>query len=188
MNKSRLLQFARLLKCVKEVNTDKGLLVSDGDINVGTDIFITDENGNLVPAIDGEYITEGMKITVESGIVKAIEEIAVNNEEPVEEPMAEEGAETPADAPKDEPVEQPTEPGDKDTEIAEKEAKIEELQKALDEANQKLADAENKIAELEEKLKEPVEEPVEPQYSKMQKNADKMTEHLKAVAAFKIGK
>lgn len=74
LNKSKLLAFAKLIKCVQEVNTNNGVLISEGEIAVGTEVFIADENGDLAPATDGVYETENVIYTIESGIVTAIEE------------------------------------------------------------------------------------------------------------------
>lgn len=179
MTKQRLLQFARLIKCISEVNTDKGLLVTDAEMAVGVEVFQTGEDGNLAPAADGEYETEKQVITIESGIVKAIVEkqTEITEEEIVEEEIVEEVVEEekleeekqPAEDEKEEEVEEQTEPDEKDAKIAELEAKIEELVK------------ENE--ELKKKLEEPVEEPIEEQFSKAEKREAVKKAKLDALAA-----
>lgn len=55
-----------------EVNTDKGRLIWDGeeDLREGFDVYTEDEEGNRVPAADGEYKTEdGKTIVVVDGKV-----------------------------------------------------------------------------------------------------------------------
>lgn len=47
--------FRDLMKLGK-VETDNGVLIYEGDVlEVGTEVFIEDENGNIVPAPDGQY-------------------------------------------------------------------------------------------------------------------------------------
>lgn len=47
--------FKDLMKLGK-VETDNGVLIYEGDVlTEGTEVFIEDENGNIVPAPDGQY-------------------------------------------------------------------------------------------------------------------------------------
>ena len=47
--------FRDLMKLGK-VETDNGVLIFEGDVlTEGTEVFIEDENGNIVPAPDGQY-------------------------------------------------------------------------------------------------------------------------------------
>ena len=47
--------FRDLMKLGKG-ETDNGVLIYEGDVlEVGTEVFIEDENGNIVPAPDGTY-------------------------------------------------------------------------------------------------------------------------------------
>lgn len=178
INKTRLLQFARLLKMMQEVNTDNGVLISETDIVVGTEVFIADENGDLVPATDGEYENENVIYTIESGIVTAIEEKTEPIEEPVEEPTEPVVEENATEEPIEEPAEEPTATDEKDARIAELEAEIETL-------NQRIAELEAENEELKKKLEEPVEEPIEEQTTLMTKE-DKRKAKLNALAdAFK---
>lgn len=178
INKTRLLQFARLLKMMQEVNTDNGVLISETDIVVGTEVFIADENGDLVPATDGEYETQNVIYTIQSGIVTAIEEKTEPIEEPVEEPTEPVVEENATEEPIEEPAEEPTATDEKDARIAELEAEIETL-------NQRIAELEAENEELKKKLEEPVEEPIEEQTTLMTKE-DKRKAKLNALAdAFK---
>lgn len=83
---------AKLLKFLTEdedfqlrsMTTDRGILQWDGedDLKVGDEVFIED-NGELTPAADGEYITtEGTTIVVAEGKVTEIREV---EEEPAQE-------------------------------------------------------------------------------------------------------
>lgn len=59
------------------VTSDKGTLKWDGDgaIKVGDTVTIVAEDGTETSAEDGEYVTAELKIEIEGGIVKSIEEI-----------------------------------------------------------------------------------------------------------------
>lgn len=55
MNVNVMKLFRSLMKLGK-VETDNGVLIYEGDVlEVGTEVFIEDENGNIVPAPDGQY-------------------------------------------------------------------------------------------------------------------------------------
>ena len=94
-------ELAKLLIKYSVVKTDKAVLEYDGeDLVAGMDAFITDENGDKVPAEDGEYVTEDNKvITVKDGKVETIvdkaaevdaEEEEKKEDEPMVEPIVEE--------------------------------------------------------------------------------------------------
>ena len=101
--KALLMQYAA-------VSTDKGNLIYNTDtLEVGSEVFVEDENGENVPAADGEYTLEdGRTIKVEGG---KITEIEAKEEEPAmpaapampaEEQMVDEmpaEPETPAETP-----------------------------------------------------------------------------------------
>ena len=81
------LKLAKMLNIKFEsVTTDKATLHYDGELEVGSEVFEYDEEGNLLIPDDGIYETEDKTITVEDGIVTAIED-KVEEEEPVEEPV-----------------------------------------------------------------------------------------------------
>lgn len=81
------LKLAKMLNIKFEsVTTDKATLHYDGELEVGSEVFEYDEEGNLLIPDDGVYETEDKTITVEDGIVTAIED-KVEEEEPVEEPV-----------------------------------------------------------------------------------------------------
>lgn len=64
------------------VTSDKGTLKWDGDeaIKVGDTITIVAEDGTESSAEDGEYVTAELKIEIENGAVKSIEEIEKEDE------------------------------------------------------------------------------------------------------------
>lgn len=126
-------KLAKLLLQFATVKTDKAVLEYDSEeLAVGTEVFITDENGERKPAEDGNYVTEDEKtIVVADGKVAEIlekeNEIEPEEETPAEEPTEEVTAEE--EVTEETPAEEPTE-GPKD-ELNERltalEAKVEEL-------------------------------------------------------------
>ena len=147
--KTKLLKLAKMLLNFKMIESDKGTLIIDSELIVGAEISIEDENGNVIPAADGEYIVDNQKITVEGGKVSEIEQIepeqpeetATETEEKLEEETATE-TET-----------ETNEPDEKDLRIAELEGLLKDRDAIIEELTQKLK-------ELEEKLNKPVEDPV----------------------------
>ena len=140
----------RLLMEFNTLSTDKAELYweEDTELMVGYKVFVEDESGNKVPAMDGEYISDENKIKVAGGVVTEIEKKEVDDvpaevpaekkEDVMEEPAKEEPAkEEPA---KEEPA--PEEPKDDNTE------KVAELEKKVADLETKLADLEAKLAEI----------------------------------------
>ena len=85
---------------------------SEEDLREGLEVFVDDENGELIPAPNGVYETEdNKKIEVEDGVVKDIEdpeaEVAPENEN-LADPAAEPAAEPAADPAEDKPAEPQT--------------------------------------------------------------------------------
>lgn len=83
------LKLAKMLNIKFEsVTTDKAVLHYDGELEVGSEVFEYDEEGNLLIPEDGVYETEDKTITVEDGIVTAIEDkVEEEPAEPTEEPV-----------------------------------------------------------------------------------------------------
>lgn len=173
----------RLLMEFNTLSTDKAELYweEDTELMVGYKVFVEDESGNKVPAMDGEYISDENKIKVAGGTVTEIERREVDDmpvnvpaekKDTMEEPVKEEPA-------KEEPKEEPAmeEPKDDNTE------KVAELEK-------KVADLETKLADLEAKLAEiattPAAQPVIDEFEnirKIGKTGDKNLDKRLAIAA-----
>ena len=164
MKKNILVKLAKMLLKFEDIATEEGVtLTVEGDLEVGKEVFTTDDNGDVVPAPDGEYNYENKVITVAEGVVTAI----TDKEAPVETPE-----ETPAEEPVVEEAEEETPAEDeKDKKIAELTARIAELE------------AEN--AELKAKLDEPAEEPVDEEF-KNQNHEDELTAQDKAANIVKF--
>jgi len=84
-------------------STDKGVIFSEGEIEIGADVFGLDENGERVALEDGEYIRENDVIVVAGGKITEIREI----EAPAEESTEESGDEGEHPAPVEGEEEQP---------------------------------------------------------------------------------
>ena len=159
MMNSKLLKLARMIVNLSEIKTNKGELISETVIEVGSEVFIEDANDMLVAAPDGEYVTQDeVTIVVADGKVVEIREKEIEEqpteEQPVEEPLAEEPVE-------EQPVEQPTEqPDEKDAEIAKLQAQIEELNSIIAEKDEEIGRLK---AELEKSDSKPAEEQLKSQ-------------------------
>lgn len=141
-----------------EVKTDKSVLVFDGEeLKEGMEVFVLDEEGNAVPAADGDYTTEDGKIikVVEGKVSEIVDPEAEVSEEPVQEEIAqEENVEVePVDTPEDENMETSVE-----DRIAALESRLAEFTEGLNAIINSIAALEERIAGVEGKLAK-VEEP-----------------------------
>ena len=149
-----------------EVATDKAVLVFDGEELVeGMEVFVIDENGDAVPAADGDYATEdGKTIKVVEGKVAEIidpEAEVASEPETVEETeiKQEENEEV---EPADEPVEE--EEATEEDRIAALEARLSEFTDGLNKILNAIAGIEERVAAVEEKLakvEEPAADPID---------------------------
>ena len=145
--KSKLLKLAKILLNFKIISSDKGSLIIDSELIVGSEISIEGENGEVLPAEDGEYIVDNQKITVEGGKVSEIEQIEPEQPE-------ETATET------EEKLEEETATETETSEPDEKDLRIEELEGLLKDRDAIIEELTQKLKELEEKLNRPVEDPV----------------------------
>ena len=163
MMNSKLLKLARMVMKLSEIKTNKGELISETVIEVGSEVFIEDTNDMLVPAPDGEYVTQDeVTIVVADGKVVEIREKeteeapaeeAPAEEQPMEEPLAEEPAE-------EQPTEEAPTEDDKDAEIAKLQAQIDELNSIIAEKDEEIGKLK---AELEKSDSKPAEEQLKSQ-------------------------
>lgn len=148
-------ELAKLLIKYSVVKTDKAVLEYDGEeLVAGMDVYITDEEGNKVPAEDGEYVTEDNKtITVKDGKVESIvdkaaevdaEEEEKKEDEPMEEPMEEP---MPEDKKEDEVSLE-----DVNTAISELRKEVDELYKIVDSLLKKVGETRDEADERLKKL------------------------------------
>ena len=135
MKINRIKLMKQLLK-FGSATSDKGELYYEGEVESGLEVFVEGEDGEMVPAKDGEYVVEKQIWVVVEGKISEIKE--VEQTEPTEptEPVTQ--------AEPTEPVE-PTEPTDEVKELQNKVKELEDLVAAKDE----------EINQLKEQLKEP---------------------------------
>lgn len=145
--KSKLLKLAKILLNFKIISSDKGSLIIDSELAIGAEISIEGENGEVLPAPDGEYIVDNQKITVEGGKVSEIEQI---------EPEQPEETETETEEKLEEETATETETSEPD----EKDLRIAELEGLLKDRDAIIEELTAKLKELEEKLNKPVEDPI----------------------------
>lgn len=91
MSKNWKRVLAKIVARFAETATDKGVLTYEGELEVGKDVYILREDGEVVDAPDGEYKAEdGRTIVVTDSKVAEIHEVAeVEAEEPIAEPEGE---------------------------------------------------------------------------------------------------
>lgn len=165
MSKLELIKtkLAKLLLQFATVKTDKAVLEYDAEeLAVGTDVFVTDENGERKPAEDGNYVTEDEKtIVVADGKVTEIlekeEEVEPEEETPAEESTEEVTAEeevteeTPAEEVAEEPTEEPKD--ELNERLTALEAKVEELiaivEKLVDKSEADNVAVEERLSKIE---------------------------------------
>lgn len=151
MNKSKKLrlELARLLKLYSEVTTDDGrTLVSEGELEIGTEVFIINENGEMTPAPSGSYVSGDTTYTVESGVITAIE----RKEEPIEEQPAEEEVVVEGAEEEEVVVEENNENAEEAVETIEE--VVEEAVEVVETPAETEDEKDIKIRELEDKIKE----------------------------------
>lgn len=145
-----------------EVKTDKAVLVFDGEELVeGMEVYVLDEEGNAVPAEDGDYTTEdGKIIKVVEGKVSEIldpdaevdDELGTDRVEEVAETVEIAQEENEEVAPADEAEETPAQEEEPEDRIAALEARLAEFTEGLNAIVNSVAALESRIAELEGKL------------------------------------
>lgn len=152
-----------------EVATDKAVLVWDGDAELveGTEVFVIDENGDAVPAADGDYTTEDGKVikVVEGKVSEIVDPEAEVADEPVEEQTEEIQQE---ENPEADPVEEPEQEEEQTEEdrISALETRVAEFLEGLNKIVNSIAGIEDRLGVVEEKLakvEEPAAEPVDEQ-------------------------
>ena len=164
--KAKRIKLAKLLALVQEIPTEEGtVLFIEGDLAVDAEVFVSDADGNMVPAPDGTYTSEGKTIVVASGKITEIKEAEadpIDNQDPENpENMDGEGDGNGEGDGKGEGGD-PTDTDDPE----ELKARIAELEAEVAQKDSKIAELEAKIAELE---KEPAAESIEDEEKKERK-------------------
>ena len=131
--------------------TDKGVIGwdVDGEIEVGTEVYLVDENGDRQPIEDGDYVLEdGRTVVVKDSKVEEIKEKAEEVvEEPTQVPTTEETNVEENEEPTDTEVENPDGTEEKDnTAIEELRKEVNELYDLVDKLTKRIEELENKPA------------------------------------------
>jgi len=74
MMNSKLLKLARMVMNLAEVETDKAKLIIEGEAEVGKEVFVEDENGELVAPEDGEYVASENILVIADGKITEVRE------------------------------------------------------------------------------------------------------------------
>lgn len=155
--KTKMIKLAKMLVKFEDYPTDKGVLTVDGELEVGKEAHTTDEQGEIIVAVDGEYIYDNKTITVEGGIITNIKDNGVEQTETPEttETVVEEMTEeTPEETPTETVIEEVVEVVEEitpETETISKEEEITILKETIEALNTKIAELEAEI----EKAKQP---------------------------------
>ncbi len=141
----KILKLFRSLMKLGKVDTDNGTLIFEGDVlTEGMEVYIEDENGNIVPAPDGQY---GDYKVVDGKVAPAEEP------EPAAEP-AEEVQQEQEPEPTNEPEQEP-EPDRYEERIAALENELADLKAAIAELQKEKEDMEfSKLKPAEKEIKD----------------------------------
>ena len=148
MKINRIKLMKQLLK-FGSVTSDKGELYYEGEVGIELEVFVEGEDGEMVPAEDGEYVVDKQVWVIVEGKVSEIKEAEPKDfgsadAEPKPEPVVE-------------PVVEPTE------EVKALEAKVKELEDLV-------AAKDEEINQLKEQLKEPAALSARQQFKKDEVN------------------
>ena len=183
-------ELAKLLIKYSVVKTDKAVLEYEGEeLVAGMDVYVTTEEGDKVPAEDGEYLTEDNKtITVKDGKVESIvdpvaevdaEEDEKKENEPMVEPAKEEEP-MPDDKKEDE-----VNLEDVNTAIDELRKEVDELYKIVDSLLKKVGETRDEADERLKKLEcKSLAKPASEEFEAISRRAnkfDKVSKFLNAV-------
>lgn len=172
-NLKKRLELARLLKMFAETEAEDGtLFVYEGSLEVGTNVYTPNEEGELVPVADGTYKVDGKTVEVKDGTITEVKEETVV--EVVEEVFEETPAEEPA---KEEDFEETPAEEVKTTIEDELHARIAELEAELAEKDARIAELEAELV----KANEPAESPVEEKFAKVDEPAFNLRQYVKRI-------
>lgn len=123
---------AKIVAKFTELTTDKGVLTYEGELEIGKDVYLLNEDGEVTDVPEGEYVAEdGRTIVVVDSKVSEIREVA---EEMAEEPIAEPEGEI-----KD------------DVDIHNLAAEVERIKDELEHKKEEIAELKDRVAALEGK-------------------------------------
>lgn len=151
MIKQLKLKLAKMLSKFAEVTTDKGVLICDGEMVVGKEVFLVDADGEYVSAPNGDYIDGETTYKVTDGVIS---EIVIPE---VEEPEVEtEVVETEV-----EPEVEPIEPEVGPSTIEDVMQMINDLVEVVNKLAMRISNLEAQNTEFSKLIKEPAGTPIE---------------------------
>lgn len=161
---------------LSEVETDKAVLIFDGELAEGIEVFVRDEEAEdgVKPAEDGSYENDEQIIEVADG--KIVKITKKEEEKPAEEEeiAAAEDEEQPAEEPADEPEPAANEEPSVEDRIAALEALQGEIKNALEQILNGISNLEGRVEELEAKVAKldetPADEPADEQVQVEEEN------------------
>lgn len=161
-----------LLKFVDVVANDGTVITTEGELEVGKEVFTTDDTGEVVPLPTGEYEVNGVVVVVESGVITEMKEPTVEDtteETPVEDTteVMEEATEATEDTTETTENANTDDINDENTtnEVEDLKAEIEALKAENEALNAKIKELETEL----EKAKEPVAETIEEEFKIVEK-------------------
>ena len=158
--KLNVMKLFRDLMKLGKVETDNGVLIYEGDVlTEGTEVFIEDENGNIVPAPDGKY----SEYVVKDGKIAPAEVVEPEAKPESEEVMQEEVIVEP-------------EPEVKESDDNKYEERISALESKIAELESKVAELISAKEELEFSQLKPAEKEIKDIATKESKGAMKYFE------------
>lgn len=173
----KLLKLAKLLHTFEMITTDKGNLISENEVIVGTEVFIENAEGELEPAPSGEYTSKDNLYIVESG--KVIEIKILNVEEPIETTETIEQTEEFTEVEEVvETIETPT--VEEVVEVAEE--VVDEKEKIIEELKAEIERLKAENEELKKQLEQPIEDAIEEQTVVFSKQDKVKRTSLEAIA------
>lgn len=155
-----------LLKFTDVVANDGTVITTEGELEVGKEVFTTDDTGEVVPLPTGEYEVNGVVVVVESGVITEMKEPAVE-ETPVEDTteVMEEATEATEDTTEDNANTDDINDENTTNEVEDLKAEIEALKAENEALNAKIKELESEL----EKAKEPVAETIEEDFKTVEK-------------------
>lgn len=151
MIKQLKLKLAKMLSKFAEVTTDKGVLICDGEMVVGKEVFLVDADGEYVSAPDGDYIDGDTTYKVTDGVISEI--VMPEVEEPEEET---EVVETEV-----EPEVEPIEPEVGPSTIEDAIQMINDLVEVVKNLDNRISNLETQSTEFSKLINEPAGTPIE---------------------------
>jgi uncharacterized small protein (DUF1192 family) len=152
------------------ITTDKGNLISENEVIVGTEVFIENVEGELEPAPSGEYTSKDNLYIVESG--KVIEIKILNVEEPIETIETTEPIEQTEEFTEVEEVVETIETPTVEEVVEVAEEVVDEKEKIIEELKAEIERLKAENEDLKKQLEQPIEDAIEEQttvYSKQDK-------------------